>query len=146
MDWLTIAFTSCWVSSDKASPTNSTEALAGAVNVPVLSKTTVSICAILSITPAFFRYNLALPKTLRVLPKVKGVDIASAQGQAMINTEVKAFNPLGRSVKLQNAKEANAINSTIKVNFPLMELAILSKECAFSLPKDSWFQRPVKYP
>src|SRR5690606_14272278 len=135
VEWLTMALMIRLVSADSSSPTNSTDALAGAVRVPVLSNITVSTKAIFSMTAAFFRYNLLFPKALSVLPRVKGVDMARAQGQAMINTEVKAFNPMDLSERLQNAKELKAINRTIKVNHLLVLVANDSKECTFSCSK-----------
>src|SRR5690606_8851658 len=116
------------------------------VRVPVLSNITVSTMAIFSITAAFLRYSLLLPKALSVLPKVKGVDIANAQGQAMIKTDVKAFSAMDRSEKLHTARDPKAISSTIRVNHLLVLFASDSKEWTFSFSKDSLFHRSVRYP
>src|SRR5690554_791683 len=132
------------LSAESASPTNSTEALAGAVKVPVLSKITVSTIAIRSITAAFFRYSLLLPKALSVLPSVKGVDMAKAQGQAMMRTEVKALSAMEVSEKLHTANEVNAVAKTINVNHLLVCVAKDSSECTFSFSKAPLFQRPVR--
>src|SRR5690606_8788732 len=144
VDWLTTAFTSCRVSADSGSPLNPIEAFRGDVRVPVLSRITVSTMAIFSITAAFLRYSPHLPNTLRVLPRVKGVDMASAQGQAMINTEVKALKPMDRSEKLHTASDPKAINSTVSVNHLLVLFAKDSREWTLSFSKETSFQRLVR--
>src|SRR5690554_4568417 len=139
-----MALMTCLVSLESSSPTNSTEALAGSVRVPVLSNITVSTKAIFSITAAFLRYSLLLPKTRSVLPKVKGVDMANAQGQAMIKTEVKAFSAMDKSEKLHTTREVKATSRTTSVNHLLVLVANDSKGCTFSFSKDSLFHRPVR--
>ena len=47
------------------------------------------MCDIFSMTLVFLMYNPARPKIRMVLPKVKGMESASAQGHAIIKTDVK---------------------------------------------------------
>src|SRR5690606_35844102 len=95
----------------------------GDVIVPVLSKTNAFTLAICSIAAVFLIKSLFLSKILSAAESVNGELSASAHGQAIINTAVKAAQALDESL-LANQKTAArvAINNSTVVKYLLIEL------------------------
>jgi len=87
------------------------------IKVPVLSNTMVSIFDRFSTISDFFKKKPLFPNNLMVLPKVNGIDKASAQGQATINTATAMRIASVGSVKNQNIPAPDDTNNIINVKY-----------------------------
>ncbi len=88
------------------SPQNLIAPAPEAVSVPVLSKTTVSTRASVSMTAAFLRKTLRRARTRWAVPSAKGAARARAQGQATINTDTN--EPSARDGSRHGPEQAGA--------------------------------------
>src|SRR5210317_1436464 len=95
--------------------------MSGRVSVPVLSNTIVFMWDNLSITLVFLMYKPFFPKILMVFPRVKGIERASAQGQATISTAVNTNIAVSTSpFSIQKINPDKAIRTIVIVKYLLI--------------------------